>query len=157
MIYIIQRKFKAKIYIMTSTVVYEGNLRTVCTHLKSGTSIETDAPTDNQGKGERFSPTDLVATSLAACMLTTMGIKARDMKVDLTSVKIEVEKIMKSDPRRIGGINLTFHFPDALQVDEKQKTILERTANTCPVMLSIHPDIVVNVAFNWKASAISTA
>ena len=135
---------------MTSTVVYEGNLRTVCTHLKSGSVIETDAPLDNQGLAERFSPTDMVATALGTCMLTIMGIKARDMEVDIKGIKIEVEKIMKADPRRIGGINLTFHFPDTLQVDEKQKTILERAANTCPVMYSIHPDIEVNVVFNWQ-------
>ena len=140
---------------MTSTVVYEGNLRTVCTHLKSGSTIETDAPTDNQGKGERFSPTDLVATSIANCMATTMGIKARDMPVDLVGMKIEVEKIMKSDPRRIGQVNLTFHFSDNTRVDEKQRTILERTAHHCPVMLSIHPDIVVNVVFNWKREMVS--
>ncbi|HMF71510.1 MAG TPA: OsmC family protein [Flavitalea sp.] len=135
---------------MTSTVVYEGNLRTVCTHLKSGSAIETDAPPDNQGKGERFSPSDLVATALGSCMLTIMGIKARDMEVDLSDVKIEVEKIMKSEPRRIGGINLTFHFPDSLKLDDKQKTILERAANTCPVRYSINPDIEVNLNFNWK-------
>ena len=140
---------------MTSTVVYEGNLRTVCTHLKSGTEIQTDAPPDNQGKGERFSPSDLLATSLGACMMTIMGIKARDMQVDLAGVKIEVEKIMKQDPRRVGGINLTFHFPDTLQVNEKQKTILERAAHTCPVMHSIHPDIEVNVVFNWKPEMIN--
>jgi uncharacterized OsmC-like protein len=151
---IIKRKFKVKIYIMTSTVIYEGNLRTVCTHVKSGTVIETDAPPDNQGLGERFSPTDLVATALGTCMLTIMGIKARDMQVDLKGVKIEIEKIMKADPRRIGGINLTFHFPDTLQVDEKQKTILERAANTCPVIYSIHPDIEVKVVFNWKPEMI---
>jgi len=139
---------------MTSTVVYEGNLRTVCTHLKSGTVIETDAPPDNQGLGERFSPTDLVATALGTCMLTIMGIKARDLQVDLKGVKIEVEKIMKTDPRRIGGINLTFHFPDTLQVTEKQKTILENAANTCPVMYSIHPDIEVKVAFNWTKEMV---
>ncbi|HTF30304.1 MAG TPA: OsmC family protein [Flavitalea sp.] len=135
---------------MTSTVVYEGNLRTVCTHLKSGSAIETDAPPDNQGKGERFSPSDLVATALGSCMLTIMGIKARDMEIDLSDVKIEVEKIMKSEPRRIGGINLTFHFPDSLKLDDKQKTILERAANTCPVRYSINPDIEVNLNFNWK-------
>src|SRR5688500_5893294 len=103
---------------MTSTVVYEGNLRTVCTHLKSGSVVETDAPPDNQGKGERFSPSDLVATALGSCMLTIMGIKARDMNVDLSDVKIDVEKIMKADPRRIGGINLTFHFPPSLELDD---------------------------------------
>lgn len=135
---------------MTATVVYVGNLRTVCTHEKSGSIIETDAPPDNQGLGERFSPTDMVATALGTCMLTIMGIKAREMNVDIKGIKIDVEKIMKADPRRIGGINLTFHFPDSLQVDEKQKTVLERAANTCPVMYSIHPDIEVNVVFNWQ-------
>lgn len=137
---------------MTSSIVYEGNLRTVCTHLKSNTVIETDAPPDNQGKGERFSPSDLVATALGACMMTIMGIKARDMEVDIAETRIEVEKLMKSDPRRIGGINLTFHFPDTLKLDEKQRTILERAAHTCPVIYSIHPDIEVNVKFNWEVT-----
>lgn len=138
---------------MTSTVVYEGNLRTVCTHLNSGNVIETDAPLDNQGNGERFSPTDLVATALGSCMLTIMGIKARDFQVDLKDVKIEVEKIMKAEPRRIGGINLTFHFPASVKADEKQKTILERAAHTCPVIYSINPEIEVNVKFNWAVTA----
>ena len=135
---------------MTSTVVYEGNLRTVCTHLRSGNTVETDAPVDNNGKGERFSPSDLVATALGSCMLTIMGMRAREMDVDLTGVKIEVEKIMKADPRRISGINLTFHFPESLQLDEKQRTILERAAHTCPVIYSINPDIAVNVNFQWR-------
>ena len=77
------------------------------------------------------------------------------MKVDLTGMKIEVEKIMKSDPRRIGAVNLTFHFADTLRVDEKQRTILERTAHTCPVMLSIHPDIEVTIVFDWKPEMIT--
>lgn len=135
---------------MTSSIIYEGNLRTVCTHLRSGSKIETDAPVDNNGNGERFSPTDLVATALGTCMLTIMGMRAREMKVKLEGVRIEVEKIMKADPRRIGGINLTFHFPDSLVVDEEQKGILEHAAHTCPVMYSIHPDIEVNVLFHWK-------
>lgn len=138
---------------MTSTVIYEGELRTVATHLQSGSEIETDAPVDNQGKGERFSPTDLVATALGACMATTMGIKARDMEMDLRGMKISIQKIMKADPRRIGGIHLVFDFPDTLQADEKQKAILERTAHTCPVMYSIHPDIDVKVVFNWSVVA----
>src|SRR5580765_2064876 len=100
---------------MTSTVVYNGNLRTTCTHLRSGSAFETDAPVDNNGKGERFSPTDTLATSLASCMITTMAIKARSMGFDLNGVEVEVEKIMKSDPRRVGGINLFFHFPDGLK------------------------------------------
>jgi putative redox protein len=135
---------------MTSIVEYEGELRTVCTHLRSGNNFQTDAPVDNNGKGERFSPTDLMATSLATCMITVMGIKAKNMGFDLNGVKIEVEKIMKSDPRRVGGINLFFHIPDNLKsVDEKTKQILKNTGNTCPVWLSLHPDIEVNV--DWEA------
>ena len=135
---------------MTSTIVYEGNLRTVATHLQSQTVIETDAPLDNQGKAERFSPSDLVATALGNCMMTIMGIKARDMNIDLINTRIDVEKIMKSDPRRIGGINLTFSFPPELSLTDKERTILERAAHTCPVIYSIHPDIKVEVTFNWK-------
>ena len=120
--------------IMTSSVVYNADLRTTCTHLKSGSSFETDAPTDNNGKGERFSPTDLLATSLATCMITVMGIKARTMGFDLNDVRIDVLKIMKTDPRRVGGIELTFHIPETLKdIDEKTKTILKNTGNTCPV------------------------
>jgi len=131
---------------MTSTVVYNGELRTTCTHLKSGSNFDTDAPTDNQGKGERFSPTDLLATSLGTCMVTTMAIKSRTMGFDLDGVEIEVLKIMKSDPRRVGAIELTFHFPEKLKnVDEKTKTILKNTGNNCPVMISLHPDVDVKV------------
>ena len=83
--------------------------------------------------------------------MTIMGMRARDMQLDLTNVKIEVEKIMKADPRRIGGVNLTFHFPEGFTADEKQRTILERAAHTCPVIYSIHPDIAVNVDFRWPA------
>ena len=135
---------------MTSTVEYEGALRTVCTHLRSGNSFETDAPVDNNGKGERFSPTDLLATSLGTCMITVMGIKARTMGVDLDGVTIEVEKIMKADPRRVSGINLFFHIPDNLKtIDDKTKQILKHTGNTCPVQYSIHPDIQVKT--DWGA------
>lgn len=138
--------------IMTSTVVYNGELRTTCTHLRSGNSFETDAPVDNNGKGERFSPTDLMSTSLATCMITVMGIKARTMGLDLNGVKIEVLKIMKADPRRVGGIELTFHIPENLQeIDEKTKTILKNTGITCPVQLSIHPDIDVKI--DWGSWA----
>ena len=139
---------------MTSHVVYDGNLRTVGTHKASGTSIETDAPVDNQGKGERFSPSDLVATALGSCMMTIMGIKARDMELDLKGMKIDVQKIMKADPRRISAINLTFSFPDGLQLTEKQQKILENAAHTCPVIYSIHPDIEVQVAFNWDLVSV---
>jgi uncharacterized OsmC-like protein len=134
---------------MTSTVVYEGDLRTNATHLQSSTAIETDAPTDNNGKGERFSPTDLLATSLASCMITIMGIKARTMDIDIEGIRADVEKIMKAEPRRVSGININFHIPDTLKtLDEKSRTILKNAANSCPVMHSIHPDIHVEV--DWK-------
>lgn len=133
---------------MTSIVTYEGDLRTNCTHLRSQSIIETDAPVDNNGKGERFSPTDLLATSLASCMITVMGIKARSLGFDLNDIKIEVEKIMMAEPRRVGGINLTFHIPETLKdLDDKHKQILKHTGDTCPVIKSIHPDIKVQI--NW--------
>ena len=137
---------------MTSEVVYEGGLRTTCTHLRSGNSFETDAPVDNNGKGERFSPTDLMATSLATCMITVMGIKARTMGFDLDNVRIKVEKIMKSDPRRVGRINLFFSIPEPLMgLDEKSKKVLIHTGNTCPVWLSLNPEIEINVDWGgWK-------
>jgi putative redox protein len=139
---------------MTSTVVYDGNLRTVCQHLRSGSTIETDAPVDNNGKGERFSPSDLVATALGSCMLTIMGMRAVEMDVDLKGTKIEVEKIMKTDPRRIGALNLTFHFPETLVLTERQRIILQKAADTCPVKYSINTDIDLNVNFNWKKAEL---
>ena len=137
---------------MTSSVLYSGELRTVCTHLQSGSAIETDAPVDNNGKGERFSPTDLLATSLATCMVTVMGIKARSMGFDLNGIKVDVEKKMNADPRRVAGINLTYTIPEALQnVTEKDKTILKNTGLNCPVQKSLHPDILVQI--DWGAWA----
>lgn len=134
---------------MTSTVIYEGELRTVAQHISSGTRLETDAPVDNQGKGESFSPTDLVATALGSCMLTIMGQKARDLAIDLKGTRIEIQKIMQADPRRIGGIHLTFHFPESLQLKDKHKIILESAANTCPVKYSLHPAMDIQVIYNW--------
>jgi putative redox protein len=136
---------------MTSSVIYEGDLRTVALHLASGTQIETDAPFDNQGKGERFSPTDLVATALGSCMLTIMGMKARDLKLDLKGTRIEIQKTMKSDPRRVSGISLTFHLPVTLLLTEQQKKSLQIAGDTCPVRYSIHPDIDVRINYNWPA------
>ena len=134
---------------MTSRIVYEGGLRTTCTHLQSGSTLETDAPTDNQGKGERFSPTDMVGTSLAACMLTTMAIRARDMEDQLKGIGIEVEKIMAANPRRISRLNIIFHLPAGFSATEEQKRNLENIAMTCPVKESIHPDIVLDIRYNW--------
>ena len=139
--------------ISTIETTYLGGLRTEATHLQSGTKIITDAPTDNQGKGERFSPTDLVATALGSCMLTIMGQKARDHKIDLKGTRIEIQKIMKSEPRKMSGITLTFHLPDHLRLSEKQIIILQRAAETCPVRLSIHPEIEVEINFNWPTAA----
>ena len=135
---------------MTSTVIYEGELRTVAQHLASGTRIETDAPVDNLGKGERFSPSDLVATALGSCMLTIMGMKAKDLNLDLKGTRIDIQKTMKPDPRRISAITLTFHLPQDLHLTEKNKAILQRAADTCPVFFSIHPDIDVQVNYNWQ-------
>jgi putative redox protein len=134
---------------MTSSVIYEGDLRTTCIHLQSGSPFETDAPTDNQGKGERFSPTDLLATSLASCMLTTMAIRAFELEPLFKNVKIDVEKIMTTNPRRVSKINLTFHFPDGFSLTHEEEAMLEKIAWTCPVKESIHPDIALDVKFNW--------
>ncbi len=134
---------------MTATVVYQGQLRCQCTHLQSGTVIETDAPTDNRGKGERFSPTDTVCVALATCIITTMGIKAGDMNIDLTGTKIDVKKHMVADPRRIGQIDVTLHFPATLQLNEKDRVILQRVGDNCPVAKSLHPDLKLNVEYKW--------
>lgn len=134
---------------MTSQIIYKGELRTAATHLQSGSVIETDAPTDNQGKGELFSPTDLVATALGACMITTMGIKARTMDIVLDGTRLDVTKVMASDPRRISKIVVHLFFPNTLQLDDKQKEILERTARTCPVERTLHPDVELDMQFNW--------
>ncbi len=134
---------------MTSTVIYKGALRTELTHIQSTSVIENDAPTDNMGKGERFSPTDMVATALGSCMLTTMGIKANTMDIDLTDSKVEITKIMKPDPRRIGGIKAQVTMAKNLGLDDKQKEILERVARTCPVERSLHPDMELDITFEW--------
>ncbi|UOK42332.1 MULTISPECIES: OsmC family protein [Flavobacterium] len=132
----------------TSKVTYLGDLRTSSVHLQSGNTIITDAPTDNNGKGEAFSPTDSVANALATCMFTVMGIKARDLEVDFSGSTAEVTKIMAADPRRIIEIQITFQMNVA--ADDKTSTILEKTAMTCPVLFSLHPDIKKEVVFNWK-------
>ncbi len=134
---------------MTSTVIYKGALRTELTHLQSTSVIENDAPTDNMGKGERFSPTDMVATALGSCMLTTMAIKANTMEIDLTDCKVDITKVMKQDPRRIAGIKAHITMAKYLGLDDKQKEILERVARTCPVERSLHPDMELDITFEW--------
>lgn len=132
----------------TSKVTYIGDLRTSSVHLQSGNQIITDAPTDNNGKGEAFSPTDMVANSLATCMLTVMGIKARDLGVDFSGSTAEVTKVMAAEPRRISEIHIIFQMN--LDADDKTKTILERTGMTCPVHFSLHSEIKKEIVFNWK-------
>ena len=132
----------------TSKVTYIGDLRTSSIHLQSGSEIITDAPTDNNGKGEAFSPTDSIANGLASCMFTVMGIKAHEMGVDFSDSTAEVTKIMAAEPRRISEIHVSFDMN--LAADEKTKTLLERTAMTCPVFYSLHPDIIKVIVFNWK-------
>ncbi len=134
---------------MTSKVIYKGGLRTSCEHLRSGNTFVTDAPVDNNGKGEAFSPTDTVATALASCMLTMMGIKANanHMDVDLTDSSVEITKHMAADPRRISKIEANLSLPS--NVSDKDKKILEHTAHTCPVLYSLHPEIEKIITFNW--------
>ncbi len=133
---------------MTASIIYQGDLRCKATHLQSGTVVETDAPTDNRGKGEKFSPTDILCVSLATCIITTMALKARDMNIELKDTKIDVTKHMLKDPRRVAQIDVTIHFPQ-LQLDAKDKLILERTGNNCPVTKSLHPDLKTNIEYNW--------
>lgn len=132
----------------TSKITYQGELRTKCIHLQSGTEILTDAPTDNHGKGEAFSPTDLVATALGSCMVSIMAIKSKDLELELNDSTLEVTKIMQAEPRKIAKIIVALNM--SIETSEKNKTILERAAMTCPVLLSLHPDIEKEVTFNWK-------
>ncbi len=132
----------------TSEIKYLGDLRTKATHTQSGISIITDAPIDNQGKGEAFSPTDLLATSLGNCMLTIMGIAARTHSLDIKGTTCSITKIMASEPRRVSGIQAAISFP-AKAFSDKDKKILEHAALTCPVYLSLHPDIKKEITFNY--------
>ena len=134
---------------MTSKVNYLGDLRTSAIHIASDKNIVTDAPIDNQGKGEAFSPTDIVATALASCLLTIMGIKARDLNIDISKTTAEVAKIMASNPRRISEIQITLNFTKSY--DQRIKKILEKAALACPVSNSLHPDLKQNILFNWPS------
>ena len=126
---------------ITVETIYLGELRTEATHLRSGTKLTTDAPVDNQGKGEYFSPTDLVATALGSCMVTVMGIAARTHNFSIDGAKLVITKVMTQEPpRRIGEIIVELTFP-AMNYSEKEKKILEYVVKTCPVALSLHPDV----------------
>lgn len=133
---------------MTSKVIYTGDLRTEATHLKSGQKIITDAPVDNHGKGEAFSPTDLMSTSLAACMLTVMGIAANTHDINMDGAEAEVNKIMANEPRRVSGIEIKITMP-AIHYTAKEKKILTNAAKTCPVGRSLHPDLKEVLEIIW--------
>ncbi|MCB0380066.1 MAG: OsmC family protein [Flavobacteriales bacterium] len=133
---------------ITSKVKYLGSLRTEAVHVRSNTAILTDAPVDNNGKGEKFSPTDLVATGLASCMVSIMGIQANTSNITLGDISAEVTKIMAANPRRISEIIVDINFSNHNYTD-KEKTILMNAAKTCPVAVSLHPDIKQTVSFNF--------
>lgn len=134
---------------MTAKVIYKGNLRTEATHIKSGNKIYTDAPTDNQGKGEAFSPTDLASTSLASCILTIMGIAAQRKDVDISGASAEVTKVMSSDPRRIAEIRIDITMPDK-DYSSPTKKLLEAAAHHCPVGLSLNEETKELVNIIWS-------
>ncbi|MFK7806930.1 MAG: OsmC family protein [Saprospiraceae bacterium] len=134
---------------MTANVTYTGSLRTEATHLRSGNKIITDAPVDNQGKGEAFSPTDLMATSLASCVLTIMGIAARNHGINMVGTTASVNKIMARDPRRIARLEINIAMPTEIDYSKKQQKILEAAAHGCPVGLSIHPELEEVIVFKW--------
>lgn len=134
---------------MTSKIIYKGDLRTELTHVQSGTVVETDAPTDNNGKGERFSPTDLVATALGSCMLTIMGIAGNTHGINIDGTEVEITKIMTAAPRRIGEIVVKMTLKGQEVYTEKEQKILENAALTCPVYLSLHPEVKKTVEFVW--------
>ena len=127
---------------------YLGDLRVECEHVASGTKIITDAPVDNQGKGEAFSPTDLCATALGACAMTIMGIWARKNDVDIVGATVEITKHMSASPRRIGKVEVIFNMP-AKGYSDKEKQALENAAHTCPVHLSLHEATEQVFTFNW--------
>lgn len=135
---------------MTAAITYKGNLRTEMVHLQSGTQIETDAPTDNKGKGERFSPTDLLAASLGSCIITTMAIKAENLELNFEETKIEVTKTMSTDaPRRIIAVKAVVIFPPNFAATDEQRKQLEHIAHSCPVAKSLHPDLKQEIEFVW--------
>ncbi len=132
----------------TSTVRYKGNLRTEAVHLRSKKVIISDAPVDNNGKGEAFSPTDLLATSLASCMITIMGIRAAKMGLNIDGTYAEIEKIMASDPRRVKEVKILVNMPKG-DFSSKDRTVLERAARTCPVALTLSEEVIQDITFVW--------
>jgi len=132
----------------TVKTTYLGDLRTDNIHIQSGSKIVTDAPTDNRGKGEGFSPTDMLATALANCIMTIMGIKAMDNGIDIVGTEIEITKIMANDPRRVAEVIMEFNFPKNDYSDE-EKRLIESVAGISPVPLSVNPNMKQTIKFNW--------
>lgn len=128
---------------------YLGNLRTRAKHVKSANALITDAPIDNHGKGEAFSPTDLLATSLASCMFTIMGIAADANGIDVVGIKADTDKIMESNPRRVSRLDIQITFPEGKEYSEEQRSILEKAALSCPVYQSLSEKMEKNISFNW--------
>lgn len=135
---------------MTSKIIYQGDLRTEMTHLQSGTVVETDAPVDNNGKGERFSPTDLVASALGSCMLTIMGIAAKTHSINIQGTEMEITKVMTEAPRKIGEIIVNVNVKGQDSYLQKERAILENAALTCPVFLSLSEDTKKTIEFYWS-------
>jgi uncharacterized OsmC-like protein len=133
----------------TSRIIYTGDLRTEATHVKSGQTFITDAPLDNQGKGEAFSPTDLLATSLGACAITVVGIAARAHGFNVDGTEVKITKIMAAEPRRVGEVIVEFNFPD-VKYSKKEKTIIRHTIKTCPVSQSLRPELIQNFIINFS-------
>jgi putative redox protein len=133
----------------TTHTTYTGELRTQAKHVRSGVTLITDAPPDNEGKGESFSPSDLLATALGSCMLTIMGIAGRTHNIDIDGATIKITKVMDSNPRRVSEVHVVFEMPKK-NYREKDRAILETAARTCPVALSLHPDIKQVLTFNYQ-------
>jgi putative redox protein len=139
----------------TAQTVYLGDLRTQATHLQSGTQILTDAPTDNHGRGEAFSPTDLVAAALGSCMMTIMGIVARRDSIDLRGSTMDIVKVMSAEaPRRIAKVEVKLNMLTDTELSDADRAKLERAAHTCPVALSLHPDIEQVITFEWLVGVV---
>lgn len=133
----------------TSRVIYTGDLRTEATHVKSGQTFVTDAPVDNKGKGEAFSPTDLLATSLGTCAITTVGIAAQTHGFDIDGTTMKITKIMASDPRRVSEVIVEIFFPE-IKYSDKEKAIIRNTVDTCPVARSLSADLKQTFLLNFS-------
>jgi uncharacterized OsmC-like protein len=133
---------------ITIKTIYTGDLQTIATHVRSGKTLVTDAPVDNQGKGENFSPTDLLAASLGSCTMTIIGIAARNHNFSVDGTRMEITKIMAENPRRVAEVVIDYFFPPN-SFSDREKAIIENAARTCPVARSLHPDLRQTLRFNY--------